>query len=624
MPPEASASPGNLPNALTGFVGRAAELAACRALFSDPRHRLVTVTGAGGCGKTRLALAAAPMIAGSFPDGIWLVELASLAQSAFLPQAVAAALQVREAAGEDLLTTLCEVLRDRRLLLILDNCEHLLDACALLVEGLLRRCGGVRVLATSRDPLKLAGEFVYPLAPLAVPDVGIREPEALHGCDAVGLFVERAVAVQPRFALTSENAGAVAQICRRLDGLPLALELAAARLTALTAHEIAARLDDRFQLLTAGYRTAPPRHQTLRAVLDWSYDLLEPAQRALFCRLAVFAGGFDLEAVAATEAVGPPPLPAAPLDLLSRLVEQSLVVMDEFDGEARYRLLETIRAYASERLQAQAEREAAEQAHAAYFLALARRALKHLGGPEQAVWLNRLEREHDNLRAVLASTGDGSAVGLELAGTLWPFWHMRGYLSEGRGWLARVLAMPDAESPPARARALNGAGALAQAQGAYAEGEQYFSESLALQRELADPHGTAAVLSNLGIIARLQGEYARAVSLNSEAVHLFRQQGDQLNIAKALNNLGSAALDLGDAELAERSHAESLALRRALQDQRGVALSLANLGEVARFQARWADARLAFEEAAPLLRSLGNRAALAVVLVSLGQTMVQT
>ncbi len=400
LPSAPERPPSNLPLALSSFIGREKELAEIEKLLAD--HRLLTLTGPGGCGKTRLALKAAFEVAEGFEDGAWWVGLASLSDPDIVPQAVAQALSVREAPGRSLNDALVEHLTPRKSLLILDNCEHLVEGCAGLVDALLRSCPNLKILATSREFLGVGGEVVWATPPLSVPDDHDAPlPEALLRDDAAKLFVERARSVAPAFALTEQNASALARLCRRLDGMPLAIELAAARARVLSVSQIAERLDDRFRLLKSESRTVDPRQRTLRATMDWSHDPLADDERVLFRRLSVFAGGFALEAaeqVCAGEGIERVDV----LDLLSRLVDKSLVVAEERGGEARYRLLETVRQYGEEKLDESTEEAAAtSRHHAGYFLELAEAAEPAMLMPGQEAWMARLELEHDNLRAAL-------------------------------------------------------------------------------------------------------------------------------------------------------------------------------------------------------------------------------
>ena len=392
--------PSNLPLQLSSFVGREKELAEVRRLLQDTR--LLTLTGPGGCGKTRLAVVAANELLGRFEDGVWLVELAPLADPSLVPQAVASTLGVRERPGSSLAVALSDYLRTRKLLLILDNCEHLIDACAELAEAWLHSSPGLRVLATSREALGITGEVAWPVPSLSLPDLRrLPDLESLPRYESARLFVERTAAVRPDFTLTEQNASAVAQVCYRLDGIPLAIELAAARTKVLSVEEIAARLGDSFRLLAAGSRTAMPRQRTLHATMDWSHKLLGQKERVLFRRLSVFAGGFTLEA-AESICAGEELQRDEVLELLSQLVDKSLVVAQERDGAARYRLLETVRQYGRERLEEAGEAALVREQHAGHYLAVAEEAEPELKGERQLAWLERLEQEHDNLRVAMA------------------------------------------------------------------------------------------------------------------------------------------------------------------------------------------------------------------------------
>ncbi len=429
--------------------------------------RLITLIGTGGCGKTRLALEVGTALLGTYPDGIWLVELAPIGDPNLVASTVGTVLGLQDSANQSTLGHLVEVLRSRRLLLILDNCEHLLDACARLADTLLRGCPQVQILATSREALGIGGEVSWRVPSLAVPQSEKLPPiPDLLQIEAVRLFIERAQAVQPSFVLTSQNASAVAQICRRLDGIPLALELAAARLKGLSPEQLVSRLDLRFRLLTGGSRAALPRQQTLAAAVAWSYDLLTPTEQALFNRLAVFVDGFTLEAAetvcgdAGVEDV---------LDLLLRLVEKSLVIAEPGDNELdRYRLLETLRQYGRDKLVASGEVEVISRRHASFYLALAETAEPALHGSEQVAWLDRLEREHNNLRAAIEwyEANDEWVEALRLAGAISWFWTVRGYYTEGRARLSVILEKAGSTAPPIlRAQAYSGQFGLAARQG---------------------------------------------------------------------------------------------------------------------------------------------------------------
>jgi predicted ATPase/DNA-binding SARP family transcriptional activator len=677
------AVPNNLPLPLTSFIGREDQMAEIEQWLAA--YRLVTLTGSGGCGKTRLALEVATLVLEAYPAGAWFIELASLADPALVPQTVATALGVRESPGHPLTETLGEYLRPRQVLLVLDNCEHLLGACARLAEALLRRCPKLRILTTSREALASAGEMAYRVPSLSLPlsvesgtlsverptlaapsDLSTPNPQppTLMQYEAVRLFLERATAARPAFRLTEANAPVVAEVCRRLDGLPLAIELAAARVKVLSVEQIAARMEDLFRLLTGGRRAALPHQQTLRATLDWSYALLSEPERTLLGRLSVFAGGWTLgaaEAVGAEESVEGWEV----LDLLTSLVDKSLAVYDDQSGEGRYRLLETVRQYARDRLLEAGEVEAVRSRHLGFFLRMAEETEPELYGPEQAAWLERLGREHDNLRAALVWSGaqGQEEAGLRLCGALGRFWEVRGYLGEGREHLAGLLALPGAEGrTSARAKALFWAGLLAWAQGEYGAARALTEESLAIRRELGNKqdiawslhylghvvhhqreYGAARVpleeslaisrdigftlgiawsLASLGSVALKQGEYGTARAHFEESLAIFRELGDKRGIAESLNHLGMAAHDQGDFGAARALSEESLAIFRELVDKPGIAWSLFCLGHLAHAQGEYGAARVLLEESLAIRRELGNKQGNAQLLTGLGSVVL--
>jgi predicted ATPase/class 3 adenylate cyclase/uncharacterized protein HemY len=632
----------NLPAQLTSFVGREKEGADIKQLLAN--HRLITLTGPGGTGKTRLALHVAAEVLEAFPDGVWLVELAPLADPALVPRSVAGVLGLREEAGRPVLATLTDYLSARNLLLILDNCEHVVEACAQLGDALLPACPSLRILASSREALGIAGEAPFRVPSLRTPDPRrLPSTKTLTQYDAVRLFVERGAAALPGFTVTDANAPALAQVCVRLDGIPLALELAAARVSVLRVEQIATRLDDRFRLLTGGSRTAVPRQQTLRALIDWSYDLLAEPERVLLRRVAVFAGGWTLEAAEAVcggQGSGvrdqgssqtpptPDPRPLTPvldgldhydvLDVLTQLVNKSLVVAEREQGhETRYRLLETIRQYALERLATSGETDAILQQHLAYFVQLAERAEPHLRTFDMVMWLDRLEVELDNLRTALewAQETDGEAA-LRLAAALWWFWHIRGNRKEGCVWLERALsieATERGEQPiwPARAmirgKALNVAGFEWLDQGETEKCTVFSEESLAIFRELgpAGKRGMAYALLNLGEVAQEQ-DMAQAKSLSEEGLALFREAGDKFGMAECLNVLGYHALVDGDHERARAIWEENLALRKEIGDTDGIAYVYSMLGYLAFRQGDYQRAITLYEESLAGYREVGN------------------
>jgi len=610
----------NLPQQVTSFVGREKQIIEVKALLK--KTRLLTLTGSGGSGKTRLALQVAADLLDTSGDGVWLVELAALTDPELVPQLLASTFGVSEEPGQSLTQSLVEWLKTKRLFLVLDNCEHLLSACATLVDTLLRHCHYLSILATSREGLGISGETTYRVPSLALPDPKKPQtPASLSLYESVRLFVERAVQVRTDFTITNENAPALAAICHRLDGIPLAIELAAARVRSLSVEEVNQRLDQRFRLLTGGNRTALPRQQTLRSLIDWSYDLLSDAEKTLFCRLSVFSGGWTVEA-AEQVCVGGLVEEWELLDLLTSLSDKSLVVAEQRLGHTRYRLLETIRQYSRDRLAETREGQATRNQHLAYFLALAETVEEKLVGADQQIGLEHLEIEHDNLRAALEwATGSDTEqeAGLRLAGALWRFWFIRGHFREGRDWLATFLqhdATPSLATP--RAKALNGAGNLASSQGDFPTARALLEEGLALRRELGDTSGVATSLNNLGNIAFSLDDYPAARALFAESLALQRELGNPWGTAAALSNLGLVALDQGDYPAAQALFSESLTLQRELGDTWSVATTLGNLGLVAAWQGDNTAARPLQEESLALRRELGDRAGTALALGNLG------
>lgn len=603
--------PNNLPMQLTSFIGREKEITEIKTLLSTTR--MLAITGPGGAGKTRLALQVAAEMLDVFGDGVWLVELASLSDLNLVPQTVASVLGVREQPGRSLLTTLSEYLRNKHLLLLLDNCEHLVAACAQLADALLKACRNLRILVTSREALGVAGETLWHVRPLSLPDANYAaSPEDLVSYEAVRLFVERVRSSQPTFEVTRKNAPAVVRVCRQLDGIPLAIELAAARVKFLSIEQIAARLNDRFRLLTGGARTALPHHQTLRAAIDWSYDLLSEKERALLPRLSVFSGGWTLEA-AETVCQGSGVETHDVVDLLAHLADKSLILAEHKAEEIRFGILETIRQYCWERLLESGEAPEFRRRHRDWFVSLVEGIEESLRGPDEATWLDRLETEHDNLRAVLdwSHTDEQSAgVGLRLTGALERFWVVRGYFAEGRARLEAALSDSTSESP-ARAKALHGAGVLAGHQGDYNQAEARSREAAALWRKVGDKLGTALALNTLGQVARTRGDYGQATHLLEESLALIRDVGDKWALALTLNMLGVVARGRGDYARATALHEESRALRKELGDQKGLAVSLERLGLVALCQGDLDRARALFDESLTLGRDVGDRLAIA-------------
>jgi predicted ATPase/DNA-binding NarL/FixJ family response regulator len=603
-----SARSTNLPVPLTPLVGREREVAALVDLLHGDEVRLLTLTGPAGIGKTRLAIELATEAADGFADGVALVELAPLTEPSLVAQEVATAVGVREQSGTPLLATLSNALRSQQLLLMLDSCEHLIGPCADIAERFLRACPKLRILATSREPLRIAGESTWTVPALPVPDPRRLPPaERLADYEGVRLFVERAGSVLPDFTVTERNAPSIADVCWHLDGLPLALELAAAWVKTLNPEQIAARLEDRFRLLTGGSRTATPRHQTLRGAVEWSYSLLTAEEQTLFDRLSAFAGGCSLEAVEAVCAGNGIEYEEA-LHLLDRLVDKSLVVVEERLGNRRFQLTETLRLYGRERLVMSVEAEATYRRHAEHFLALAEAAEPELWTHDLVAWLDRLEAEHDNLRAALRwSTGRGEAeIALRLGAALSRFWQVHAHLTEGLQWLESALTWTSGASTATRARALDAAGHLARDRGDYDRAAALYEESLDLRRDLGDSRGTALALNNLGVVAQFQSDNARAIALHEESLALFRALGDERGVALSLLTLGSMAQLQGDLAGATARYEEGLELFQALGDTRGIAASLNNLGNLASSRGDYAAADGFYAESAALFRELGD------------------
>ncbi|GAB4474576.1 MAG: hypothetical protein OHK0044_19390 [Burkholderiaceae bacterium] len=601
------ATPNNLAQQLNSFVGRSRELVEVRRLLET--SRLVTLLGMGGIGKSRLSVQLGAEVLDDYPDGVWLVELAPLTDAQLVPQAVASVLGVKEEAGGTVLDALLKFTRDRTLLVILDNCEHLVNACADLAKRLLQAGPRVKILATSRDALQIAGETVFQLAPLAAPDP--RAPaaeEALAHSDAVRLFVDRAGAAQPAFRLTADNARTVAAICHQLDGIPLALELAAARTRALSVDAIAARLHERFKLLVTGDRTVLPRQRTLRALIDWSYDLLAAPERTLFQRLSVFVGGWTLEAAEAVGAGGD--IEAADvLDLLARLVEKSLVIADIEGG--RYRMLETVRQYALEALRQAGDEEATRERHLERCVLLAEQAFPELAGPQQGLWLQRLDADRDNLLAAIAWAGSADArawSGLRLVYALRPYWINRGLLTLGHqvslaalGWLA--LRSRTIE----RCRALFGAGQLCFFGGRDAEARAYLSESLEIARALGRSDVVARVLQPLGMACLGEGDLEAARTCLEEALALAREQNDLRELAGALNSVAMLRRMEGRLADAEAMYRQTVEAARTVGNQETIAIGLLNLAIVKVLSGRHDQAGPNLLEADAIGRRIGSR-----------------
>lgn len=617
------ASLNNLPHRLTSFVGREREKDEVIGLLA--RCRLLTLTGTGGSGKTRLALEVASCVAEDYPQGAWLVELSSITDPALPVQEVATLFGVREEPGTPLLDTLAAYLRSARTLLVLDNCEHLVDECAELADRLLTACPGLRILATSRQPLGLDYEVAHRVPPMSMPDVAqLPQVAELERYEALRLFVERATAIRSDFVVGQEHVGALVELAAKLDGLPLAIELAAARTRVLSVQQIVERLDERFRLLSTTSRSATPRHRSLQAVMDWSYELLSEEERAVLRSLSMFAGAFTLEAAQAVSGLEVDEFET--IDLLSRLVDRSLLNVDERGGAATYRMLETIRHYGIERLEEAGEAAPVRDRLLEYYTDLAESTENELLSVSQPLWLERLEREHDNLRASLEWGWTSERVrnrqlGLRLAGALVWFWYFRGYLSEGRTWLERLLAEDGARRPSVGlAKSLSAAGVLSYLQSDYLVARERLEAGLRVWRTLGDLRGTAFALTFLGRVAQ-QLDDPRAGELGAESVALFREHGDKWGLALSLDFLGEVARERGDHARAEELHRESMSLYLEVGHSWGVALELSHFGHVALRAGDYATARQRLEEAIEIQRTVGDKWMLAWTLHNLGHVV---
>jgi predicted ATPase/transcriptional regulator with XRE-family HTH domain len=610
----------NLPTPPNALIGRVREIEQVCVLLRTPVARLVTLTGPGGTGKTRLALHIGAELLDDFPDGVWLVELARLADPALVSQTIAEVLSVREEPGRPLNLTLNAALRDKQLLLLLDNCEHVIEACAQIVDSLLQGCPRLHFLTSSRETLGIAGETSIRVPVLAVPDPrDLPTMDQFIDYEAVQLFVERARAVQSAFRVTPENAPVIAQVCQRLDGIPLAIELAAARVRVLTVAQIAARLNDRFRLLTGGSRTALPRQQTLQALIDWSYDLLTENERELLRALTVFGGSWTLESAEAVCAIDGS---GDVLDVLTRLVDKSLVQVEQHGDTVRYRLLETIRQYAVEKLAASGQADDRRRRHALYFLAMAEAVGREFGGLRHTDWREQMLVEYDNVRAALgwAVEQPGGEIAVRLAGALGWLWYSLGVWNEGRTWLKRALQQgEEVERSAAYGWLLFMQGVLASFQGQTTGAQAALEESLALYRELHDTHSYMTVHFFTAVLTREHGDAARAMALYEQNLRFAREQGNAGYVASAQMDLGEVAVRCEDALRATELLEPSLAYFRAHGETNGVAWALNHLGHVAQLQGDEQRALALHQESLPLFQEIDILLGVAWALESLGE-----
>ena len=596
----------NLPATFTSLIGRDKDIAAVQDYLTNPDIRLVTLIGPGGIGKTRLSIASASKSLAEFSDGVFFVTLAPLDQPSLIPSAALQALGYIEKSNLSPEERLIEGIGNKRMLLVLDNCEHLIEDVARLASSLLSACSRLKILTTSREALQIPGEWLYSVPVLDLPKKNVVvDLETVSEFPALVLFAERARAVRSDFALNAENIRAVAVICSQLEGLPLAIELIAARVKTLSIEQIAARLDDRFALLTSGSRIAPSRQQTLRATLDWSYELLTEPERELFRQLSVFVGGFTLEALESVALLDPN---QSILDALSRLVDKSLLLVEQQD-QPRYRFLEPIRQYARDKLNETGESNLIQDRHLNYYLRVAEEAEPYLFGVWQHNWKNRLEWDHDNLRVALGWSLESNQIeaGLKMAGALAWFWHNKGHLSEGNLWLEKTLAAGIGIQGKERAKALRASSILSTGSGDYIRARAFAESSVKLYREMGDNRGAGLVLADLGASLHWGGQEDAAIEALEESLHLLRAAGERWEIAYALLWLGDTWFRMGDIERAAISWEESLRLTRELGDHYLIAWSLGGLADVARLRADYKRATGMFRESLSLYLGSGSK-----------------
>src|SRR5918996_1508647 len=614
----------NLPATFTSLIGRNKDIAAVHDYLTNPDIRLVTLIGAPGIGKTRLSIASARESLAEFSDGVFFIALAPLDQPSLIPSAIAQALGYIEKNNLSPEERLMEGIANKRMLLVLDNCEHLIEDVAPLAASLLSACSRLKILTTSREALRIPGEWLYSVPALDMPkENSVVDIETISEFPAPVLFAERARAVRSDFALNAENIRAVAAICSQLDGLPLAIELIAARVKTLSLEQIAARLDARFALLTSGSRIGPSRQQTLRATLDWSYELLTETERELFRQLSVFVGGVTLEAL---EAVALLDSNQSILDALSRLVDKSLLLVEQQD-QPRYRFLEPIRQYARDKLDETGESNLIQDRHLNHYLRVAEEAEPYLFGARQQDWKNRLEWDHDNLRVALAWSLESNQfeAGLKMAGALAWFWHNKGHLSEGNLWLEKILAAGIGNQGKERAKALRASSILSTGTGDYIRARAFAESSIKLYREIGDNRSAGLVLADLGASLHWDGKEEEAIESLEESLRLLRATGERWGIAYALLWLGDTWFRMGDIERAATSWEESLRLTQELGDDYLMGWSLGGLADVARLRADYKRATGMFKESLSLYQSSGDKfgppfslEALGLVAVALG------
>jgi predicted ATPase/transcriptional regulator with XRE-family HTH domain len=596
----------NLPATFTSLIGRDKDIAAVQDYLTNPDIRLVTLIGAPGIGKTRLSIASASKSLADFPAGVFFVALAPLDQPSLIPSATLQALGYIEKNNLSPEERLIEGIANKRMLLVLDNCEHLIDEVAPLASSLLSACPRLKILSTSREALQIPGEWLYSVPALDMPkEYSIIDVETAYEFPALVLFAERARAARSDFALNANNMRTIASVCSQLDGLPLAIELIAARVKTFSIEQIAERLDDRFALLTSGSRVAPSRQQTLRATLDWSYELLTEPERELFRQLSIFVGGFTLDGL---ESVALLNSNQSILDALSRLVDKSLLLFEQQD-QTRYRFLEPIRQYARDKLNETRESNLIQDRHLNYYLHVAEEAEPYLFGAGQQDWKNRLELDHDNLRVALAWSLESNQIeaGLKMAGALAWFWHSKGHLSEGNLWLEKILASGIGTQGKERAKALRASSILSTDTGDYIRARAFAESSIKLCRKIGDNRGAGLALADLGASLHRGGKEEEAIESLEESLRLLRATGERWGIAYALLWLGDTSFRMGDTTRAATSWEESLRLTQELGDHYLMAWSLGGLADVARLRTDYRRATGMFKEALSLYQRSGDK-----------------
>ena len=611
----------NIPIPLTSFIGREAELKEVATLLS--KSRLLTLTGSGGVGKTRLSIQVIAEVLDRFPDGVWFLDLAPISNPALVPNRLANLLGLRESENLSVIDLLINYFHSRTALIIFDNCEHLIEACAQLVHSLLTSCEGLSILATSREALRVSGEIPYRVPSLEIPNPNVEIAiDEISNMEAVKLFTERAVVAASSFVMSQQNVLAIAQICQRLDGIPLAIELAAARVNMLTIEQILKRLDDRFNLLTHSFRSSLPRHQTLRATVDWSYDLLSENERLLFRRLAVFRGGWTLEA-AEEVCIGDTIASKDIIALLSQLVNKSLVLVETLKGANRYRRLETIHEFAREKLFETTEVARLRDRHLTYFLKRAEEIEPYLTGAEQSAWMDYLDFELENIRLALewSISSKRGEESLRLCGALGWFWFIRCHIREGGEWSRRGLELRDGTSDRAQATALRSAGWMHFAKDDFSTSTALHYESLDFYRKLGDMKEISTALQFLGIVENVQGNLAKARTFFEESLEISRRIDNKQAMPRVLIHLGGFAKTDGDHLTAWRYYEEALAICRDIKERHLTTVVLSTMGYFAFSQKNNQQARKYYQEALEICLTLKNKRSTAETLLNFAEIL---